>query len=324
MADNKKYYYLRLKENFFETEELIFIESLPDGVLYSNILLKLYLKSLKTNGKLMLRDRIPYNSVVLASVVKQPVAVVESAIKIFKELGLVEILDNGAIYLSDIQSFIGKTSTEADRKRLYRDKIEGEKRLLASRADKAEQDKCPEDDRTNVQEVSDKCPESSGTNVRENADKNPPEIRDKSIEIDNKCSSCNLGNSKYINNAHAREQTNSDGKVNQTEQVKSGAVAEALALWQDNFGTLSPLLTDKVIDLVQDTGIAAFSKAVEKAVERNKRNFAYVRKVAIGIADGDDWDEKPWLGGKSKGKNDVAGAAEEAQRILESGELIDL
>lgn len=121
----------------------------------------------------------------------------------------------------------------------------------------------------------------------------------------------------------AREQTDDDGEVN---RFKSGAVAEALMFWQDNFGPLSPLLADKLIDLVRTTGIIAFKKACEKAVERNKRNFAYIRKVAIGIAEGDEWEDKPPEKRKrgSAKKNDVARAAEAAQRILDSGEVIDL
>ena len=127
MADNQKYYYLKLKDNFFDTDEMIVLESMPDGYLYSNILLKLYLRSLKYNGRLMFNDRIPFNSTMLAQVTRHNVGVIEKAMQIFQELGLVEILDNGAIYLSDIQNFIGKSTTEADRIRSYRNKIESEK-----------------------------------------------------------------------------------------------------------------------------------------------------------------------------------------------------
>ena len=130
MSDNKKYYYLKLVDNFYERDEMIILESMPDGYMYSNILLKLYLRSLKNEGKLMFNNRIPYNASMLANVTRFPVAVVEKAIAIFKELGLIEVLDNGAIYMLDIQNFIGKSSTEADRKRLYRSKIEEEKKSL--------------------------------------------------------------------------------------------------------------------------------------------------------------------------------------------------
>ena len=126
MADNKKYYYLKLKDNFYDSEEMIILQNMPDGYLYSDILLKLYLRSLKNEGKLMFKDVIPYTPTVLAQVVRHQVGTVEKALDIFQKLGLVEMLDNGAIFMTDIQNFIGKSSTEADRIRDYRTKIKQE------------------------------------------------------------------------------------------------------------------------------------------------------------------------------------------------------
>lgn len=127
MSDDKKYYYLRMKESFFDEDKMVVLESMPDGYLYSNILLKLYLKSIKNNGKLMLNDYIPYNPQMIATITRHPVGVVEKAIQIFEKIGIVDVLDNGTIYMLDIQEYIGKTSTESDRKREYRRKIEEEK-----------------------------------------------------------------------------------------------------------------------------------------------------------------------------------------------------
>ena len=154
MSDNKKYYYLRLKDNFFDSDELKILESMKDGYLYSNILLKLYLRSLKNDGKLVVNDRIPYNAEMLASVTGHQIGTVKQALSIFKDLGLIDVLENGAIYMLDIQNFIGKGSSEADRKREYRQRIES--------------------DRTNVQ-----------TNLRQISEKSPPEIeieKEKEIE----------------------------------------------------------------------------------------------------------------------------------------------
>lgn len=128
MSDNKKYYYLRLKDNFFDSDELKILESMKDGYLYSNILLKLYLRSLKNDGKLVVNDRIHYNAEMLASVTGHQVGTIKQALSMFKELGLIEILENGAIYMLDIQNFIGKGSTEADRQRLYDRRISDEKK----------------------------------------------------------------------------------------------------------------------------------------------------------------------------------------------------
>lgn len=156
MSDNKKYYYMRLKENFFDTNEMKVLESMQDGYKYSNILLKLYLMSLQSDGKLMLNERIPYNSQMIATITRHSVGDVEKALRLFKDLGLIEILDSGAIYMLDIQNFIGTSSSEAERKKTYRRKIEYE--------------------RQSVGQIEDKCP-----------DKSTPEIEieiEKDIEID--------------------------------------------------------------------------------------------------------------------------------------------
>ena len=67
MSDNRKYYYLKLKENDFDDDSIVLLESMQDGVLYSNILLKLYLKSLKHGGRLQLDEDMPYTCLLYTS-----------------------------------------------------------------------------------------------------------------------------------------------------------------------------------------------------------------------------------------------------------------
>lgn len=160
MSDNKHYYYIKLKADYFDTDEMIVLESMTDGHKYSNILLKFMLRSLRNEGKLMFNDKIPFNAVMLSQVTRHSVGDIEKAVKLFKDLNLIEILDNGAIYINDIQNFIGKSSTEADRKRSYRNRIHEDKKLLGH--------------------LSEECPEI-----------NPPELElepelEKELELENK------------------------------------------------------------------------------------------------------------------------------------------
>ena len=117
MADNRKYYYLKLKENFFDGDAIVLLENMPDGILYSNILLKLYLKSLKSSGKLQLDEHMPYTAQMIATLTRHQIGTVERALKIFLQLGLVEQLADGLLYMTDIELMIGQSSTEAERKR---------------------------------------------------------------------------------------------------------------------------------------------------------------------------------------------------------------
>ena len=109
MSDNRKYYYLKLKENYFDEDAIVLLESMQDGILYSNILLKLYLKSLKNGGKLQLDENIPYTAQMIATITRQQVGTVERALQIFMKLGLVEPLPSGALYMSNIELLIGQS-----------------------------------------------------------------------------------------------------------------------------------------------------------------------------------------------------------------------
>ena len=136
MADNRKYYYLKLKESYFDEDAIVLLESMQDGVLYSNILLKLYLKSLKNGGKLQLAENIPYTAQMIATITRQQVGTVERALQIFMKLGLVESLQNGALYMSNIELLIGQSSTEGERKRRARRALQEQKTLPEAVADK--------------------------------------------------------------------------------------------------------------------------------------------------------------------------------------------
>ena len=123
MSDSKEYYYMRLKDNYFDGDKQRMLESKKNGYEYSTILLKLYLKSLKNDGCLKYSDKIPYDAKTLSTVTGHKEQRIKEALAVFQELDLIEVLDSGEIFMLDIQNFIGKTSTEGDRKRAYRKRI---------------------------------------------------------------------------------------------------------------------------------------------------------------------------------------------------------
>ena len=133
MAVNKKYYYLKLKENFFNSDEIVLVENMQDGILYSNILLKLYLLSLKYNGFLRLNENITYSAQMIATITRHEIGTVERALNIFLQFGLIVSAADGSIYMTNIEDMVGKSSTEADRKRLARAEV---KKLGGQTADK--------------------------------------------------------------------------------------------------------------------------------------------------------------------------------------------
>ena len=122
---NKKYYWLKLKEDFFEEDAISWIEEQEKGKEYCLFYLKLCLKSLKTNG-LLIRNvgsmLVPYDAKTLAKVTSTDIDTVKVAMDIFTKIGLVQILENGEIFISQLQNMVGSETKWAEKKRLQRQK----------------------------------------------------------------------------------------------------------------------------------------------------------------------------------------------------------
>lgn len=119
----KKFYWLKLNENFFEDETIQWLEEQANGQEYVLFYLKLCLKSLKENG-LILRvvgDKlIPYDVKALAKLTSTPSDTVRQALQVFSEIGLVKVEETGIIYMNQINEMIGNESASAVRKRRQR------------------------------------------------------------------------------------------------------------------------------------------------------------------------------------------------------------
>lgn len=113
---NKKYYWLKLKEDFFEEDAIAWIEEQENGKDYCLFYLKLCLKSLKTNG-LLIRNvgsmLVPYDAKTLARVTNTELDTVKVAMDIFTKIGLVQILENGEIFISQLQNMVGSETSKA-------------------------------------------------------------------------------------------------------------------------------------------------------------------------------------------------------------------
>ena len=126
----KKYYWLKLKENFFEEDTIEWLEEQENGVYYSNFYLKLCLKSLKTNG-ILIRNvgeiLIPYDVKKLSEITRVKIDTVIVAMELFKKIGLVQILDNGEIYLTQLELMVGSETSKAQimRNKRAREKKKG-------------------------------------------------------------------------------------------------------------------------------------------------------------------------------------------------------
>lgn len=102
MSSNKKYYYLKLKENFFDSEEMIILQSMQDGYLYSDILLKLYLRSdFYERGYRIIKFNRNLNGTnylkILSILLRHGEAILDSCIEELSRLNILSIQSNGIV-----------------------------------------------------------------------------------------------------------------------------------------------------------------------------------------------------------------------------------
>lgn len=123
MSD-KKFYWLKLKKDFFQQHQIKVLKSLPNGRLYALIYLELMAESTSHNGELRYSKLIPYDIITLSAVLDEDKDNVEKAIEILKNLELLEILDDGTIYMNEVSRMIGSASNNdnANRVRNFREK----------------------------------------------------------------------------------------------------------------------------------------------------------------------------------------------------------
>ena len=124
MAENKKYYWLKLKRDFFKRHDIRIIEEMPNGKDYILFYLKLLLESIDHEGSLRFSDTIPYNEQMLSVVTNTNIDIVRSAMKLFIELNMMQVLEDQTIYMSEVDKLIGSAvdNDNANRQRRFREK----------------------------------------------------------------------------------------------------------------------------------------------------------------------------------------------------------
>ena len=116
----RKYYWLKLKRDFFKRHDVRIIEEMPNGKDYILFYLKLLLESVDHEGSLRFSDAIPYNEQMLSVVTNTNIDIVRAAMKLFVELNMIDICDDKTIYMSEVEKLIGSETSAAERMRISR------------------------------------------------------------------------------------------------------------------------------------------------------------------------------------------------------------
>ncbi len=184
----KKYYWMKLREDFFDDDAIEWLEEQPKGKEYALFYLKLCLKSLKTNG-LLIRTvgtiLVPYDTKKLSDITKTDYDTAIVAMELLKNIGLVEIMESGEICLPRMEEMIG---SETDKAAIMR-KARAQKNLIeGNNVTTALPDSYPCNDSNNVTTALPECSKSV-----------TQRIENREIEIDKNIIVAPQGNADFEN-----------------------------------------------------------------------------------------------------------------------------
>ena len=117
----KKFYWLKLKRDFFKRHDIRIIEEMPNGKEYILFYLKLLLESIDHEGTLRFSDTVPYDEQMLSVITNTNIDIVRSAMKMFIGLNMIEIFDDKTIYMAEVNRLIGSETSVAERVRKHRE-----------------------------------------------------------------------------------------------------------------------------------------------------------------------------------------------------------
>lgn len=132
---DKKMWWFRMVENFFELEEIKWLCEQENGKIYCLFYLQLCCKATENEGLLYRKIgeyAIPYNVKNLAEITNNSIDTVMIALKVLEKIGLIEVKPGGVIFLKRLAKCIGCTSQKADDMREARRLKKLQKQLTTS------------------------------------------------------------------------------------------------------------------------------------------------------------------------------------------------
>lgn len=198
----ERYYWLKLKKDFFKRHDIQIVESMPNGKDYILFYLKLMCESVDHEGNLRFSEEIPYSEDMLATITNTNVSIVRDAVKIFTQLHMMELMDDGTYFMSEVNKMIGSETNWAEKKRNQRNRIDcNESTVIENKIGKGQSG-------DNVPTVSSECPEMSGHCPTEIEKEKEIELeKERDIERDSAHARVSLGiyNNVYLTRGELNE-----------------------------------------------------------------------------------------------------------------------
>lgn len=127
--NNKKYFWLRLKDDFFSDPKIKKLRKIAGGDTYTIILQKIMLLSIRDGGVIKFQGIEKTLQEELALILDEDVSNVEIALSFMNSTGLIEALSDEEFLLPSVPVLIGSEGDSAERMRKLREKKSSQKQL---------------------------------------------------------------------------------------------------------------------------------------------------------------------------------------------------
>ena len=172
-AEKKRFYWIKLKENFFDLETIDWLISQKNGCEYIVLYQKLCLLTANKGGNLQMKIGemlIPYDVNKIARDTKFAVDTVIVAMELFKKVGLIYEQENGVLHIPYVNELVGSETSGAKRVREHR-----QRKALQCNAEC--NNEVTQENRYKILEIRDKEKEIDLDLEKENKADKPPRTR---------------------------------------------------------------------------------------------------------------------------------------------------
>ena len=281
-TENKRFYWIKLRENFFQQETIDWLMEQENGSAYIVLYLKMCLLTANTSGELIrtIGDMtIPYEPKKISQKTGFDIDTVNVALSLFKHLGLIEETQEGIPVMPEVKNMVGCESESAARVRKYRKK---EKALQSNT------------------EVTNKALQSN-TEVTNKALQSNVEIRDKSIE--------------YRDKSKENREEKVESRKKETGASDDGLKDVITAYRKNIYPMPGGMDLEKLKALADDFGSDIVVKAINRAVTRNKRSLAYIHGI-LKSWQADGYDDESTVRAQSTPRNSKKAAIDTVNRLM--------
>ena len=281
--------WFKVDADIFDNKKMKIIRSMRNGD--SMALIWFFLLSLarqqNDDGYIYATEGVAYTAKTLAACGGFRPKVTEAALSLFREYNMINVEENGYIYIVGWQ---GHQNTEALAKLKDRDsEKEKNRQRVAKHRQKQKQ--------SNVMDCNAECNDKNITCNADVMDCNA-ECNDKNITCNVNVMACNGNNkikkenkneNKNKNNHYSNAECNGSGITN---LVVSGSGNDNLiGFWNQNITPITPYIAERLQTIAKEQGELIAMQAVTITAQQGKKSIAYCEGVARNLASGDN--QKP-------------------------------